>query len=188
MLCRRPFLHVVCALLCILSAFVSGCAGRGPEVSVPAAFSEEQTTVFRHKVTVTIAGRPPLSLDGMMRLGLGNDKPLVRVIGLGGIGLTLFDLMVDLDGQNTLYMHPSLVRVPDLAEHIALCVRSVWLERLGQTPEASFAVLPSSNSRNLDIVLSRERPWPRTITVHHARPEYRVTVRLVNLQESGLEK
>jgi hypothetical protein len=103
--------------------------------------------VFRHKAHVRFSGKTAdFSFDGIMRVRAGAAGPVIRVVCLGALGLTLCDMTVTPEGYSVKYLHPALARTPDVARHIALCIRSVW-----------FASLPFAGHEEKNIVLRERR-------------------------------
>lgn len=135
---------------------------------------------FRHRVKVSVPGQEaPIAFDGLMILVEGEEgipsKRLIRLAGLGSMGLRLFSLLVDKDNLRVQYMHPSLSRIPGLEGHIARCVRVIWLD-----------VLPRKGHESL--WMSTESPWAGCIVFTHLSPEFTVTVRLLEHQRMEGEK
>lgn len=128
----RRYLVVVLAV-CF---WVNGCGTRAETASnlLPVIDSQEITRntggwIFRHALVLDVAGRgAALSFTGMMRLDA--DREIVDVVGLGGVGLTLFDLKITRSCVETRFLHPSLARLPGVGERIAALVRLVWLDCL----------------------------------------------------------
>lgn len=127
-------------LLALVAITVCGCVPRMPQATPrelpasPLAASLARTCrpdrtgmVLRHTVRLRIPGRKlDQTFSGLMRFdGTGRT---VRAIGMGGFGLKLFDLTVLPEGFETHFMHPGLGRMPGTAEHIAFCVRRIWLD------------------------------------------------------------
>jgi hypothetical protein len=126
---RRGFFSV--SLLVLLLG--ASCALRNPPESLPALERSwpERERVFRQAIRIDFPGETaPFSFDGVLQLTLEEGDPTARVIGLGALGLTLFDITVTTEGHRTDFLHPALAGIPEAAEHVALCVRSVWFVSL----------------------------------------------------------
>jgi len=132
-------------LAAVLFLAVIGCAGTPHQISPwdlpgsPVAeslardcCSLQEGLLLRHLVRLRI---PKYGLDqtfnGIMRFEGGGRS--VRVVGMGGFGMKLFDLTIRPDALERHFMHPGLSRIPDMAEHIAFCVRRIWI---GNQPTA----------------------------------------------------
>jgi len=116
--------HLTALLLVCLAL---GCAPKAKPVSQdrPACTSADTPRLFRHVVRLHIAGRnQDLSLEGMMRLETDHTA---RIIGMGAFGLRMFDITVTPDQVETNFLNPGMKSIPRLTEHIAFCVRRIWL-------------------------------------------------------------
>jgi hypothetical protein len=200
-------------MLCLAATAVTACAPRRLEqpLTVLERHRPAAPVLLRHKVRLDIPGiLLPGSIDGMMLIEPGNTAPSVRVVGLGGIGITLFDMTVTAEGYAGSFLHPSLARVPHVEEHIARCVRSVWLDSLSledlpgeKSGKQTLAEFRSGIAAEYDLVSGtlsaarfrgrnaswsisfyRQRPWPDRIVFSHENPVYTVYILLV---ESGTE-
>jgi hypothetical protein len=100
---------------------------------------------MRHLVRLTIPDQDfDMNINGMMRLDPAHHQ--ARVVGMGGFGLKLFDLTV-LPGTMTVrFLHPSLQRINDVEEHIAFCIRRIWL---GYGPSVHDTVKADNDSTTL---------------------------------------
>jgi len=61
------------------------------------------------------------------------DGHTIRLVGMAGFGMKLFDLSISQDAVETHFISPGLRRINNLPEHIAFCVRRIWLTRLPET-------------------------------------------------------
>lgn len=128
--------------LLLLAIASTGCSPKyfpqeDPELSAKTAPSlpPREEWVFRHKVIVTHSRIPQFPrLDGLMELSRSPDT--IHLVGLGPMGLTLFNLTITPHEVQTLFLHPSLARIPNFPEHVAACVRSVWFSPARPAPES----------------------------------------------------
>jgi hypothetical protein len=147
--------------------FVLSCAPVRPAEDLPALERQwpARARVFRHKVNVDFPGKNAgLSFDGIVHVRAGAGRPAIRAVCLGALGLTLCDMTVTPEGYRVDYLHPALGKVPNIADHIALCVGSVW-----------FASLPVAGRGEKDAVL-RER-YGNTLLEHFSEKDSRRVVR-----------
>jgi hypothetical protein len=116
-----------------------GCAPRTQRISpwdIPASptaavlvrecSSDRSGTQLRHIVRLSIPGNDlDQTFNGIMRFD--STGQTMRLIGMAGFGLKLFDLTVRPEALETHFLHPGLGRVHDMPERIAFCVRRIWL-------------------------------------------------------------
>ncbi|MDR3073554.1 MAG: hypothetical protein LBV01_02365 [Deltaproteobacteria bacterium] len=108
---------------------------------------------LRHAVSLTLAeDAAPLSFTGLLRLDAGTAS--IHAVGLGGMGFTLFDLTVARDTFTARFLHPSVVRLPGAAGHIAAVLRRLWLG--GPRGPLRRAVFSDYGDEALG-------PWPRRV-------------------------
>ena len=129
-------------MLLLLAIVNTGCSpkyfpqeyqGIPPKTTAPLPPHEEW--IFRHKVIVAHPRLPQFPrLDGLMELSRSPDT--VHLVGLGPMGLTLFNLTITPHDVQTLFLHPSLARIPHFPEHVAACVRSIWFSPTHPAPES----------------------------------------------------
>jgi hypothetical protein len=62
-----------------------------------------------------------------------HDGHTIRLVGMAGFGMKLFDLSISQDAVETHFISPGLSRIANLPEHIAFCVRKIWLTPLPTT-------------------------------------------------------
>lgn len=129
-----------CLGLCLILA-LTACAPQrnepiGPGESLPPlARLDHGVWVFRHRVHFVLPEQQlDLGFDGVMRLDTAGRN--IHVVGLGGLGLRLFDLRLTPDGVTDAYLHPSLRKLPRATERIAWCVRRIWFDCLTLLPPA----------------------------------------------------
>lgn len=88
--------------------------------------SVRNALLLRHSVRLRIPGYGlDQTFSGMMRFD--NERRSVRLVGIAGFGMKLFDLSISRDGVETHFISPGLNRITNLAEHVAFCVRRIWL-------------------------------------------------------------
>lgn len=116
-----------------------GCAGMAnqqprPELptSPPAATLSQYRDparnglLLRHSVRLQIPGRGlDQTFSGIMRFDHNADS--IRLVGMAGFGMKLFDLSIRQEAVETHFISPGLSRINNLSEHIAFCVRRIWL-------------------------------------------------------------
>ncbi|WP_462323818.1 hypothetical protein [Desulfoplanes sp.] len=170
--------------------------------------------VMRHLVRLRIPDRDlDMNIRGMMRLDPVARE--ARVVGMGGFGLKLFDLTVFPESITTHFLHPSLCRIRHVDEHIAFCIRRIWL---GYDPTGKDTVEENAGAVSLqgihngvhlihnfsgDILTAttargpheswrilfgtREPPtgMPQTITFQNAAADYSLSIRLVDTYPGG---
>jgi hypothetical protein len=56
-----------------------------------------------------------------------HDGQTIRLVGMAGFGMKLFDLSISRNAVETHFISPGLSRINKLPEHIAFCVRKIWL-------------------------------------------------------------
>ncbi len=198
----------------LLSCARNGFSPQDPLPALERGFTQERL-VFRHKVTLDISGQPsPRTFDGVMRLD--GQKQTAEVVGLGGMGLTLFSMTVSPDSSHTTFLHPSLARVPNIEDQIALCVRSLWFDTLAlaakkDTPEREtlrefvhgvplehvfvkghVVESRSTSGKNrwtatLSSPFSPGMDWPKEMSFRHEKPDYTITIRLVSVTPEPVE-
>ena len=101
--------------------------------------------LLRHAVRLRVpAGNLDLSFDGVMRLDPGSRT--ARVVALGGFGFKLFDLEIGMDSLRIHALHPSVAHMDRLPEHVAFCVRRIWL---GFGPSPADGLVREENSARL---------------------------------------
>lgn len=163
--------------LALLSQFSCASQTQEAKTRIPApvqnsaCLQEQEGDFFRHRVRLVLPGQnAPFVFDGLMFLTEGksgsDENRRIRLAGLGGMGLRLFSLLIDREALRLEYLHPSLARIPHVEEHIARCVRVLWLS--AEVENDSEQVLRSS-----------ERPWPRTLVFTQADPKFTVEIHLV---------
>ncbi len=113
---------LVCALACL-----AGCAARNAKQGPPWQTGEEAARV-RHRLALAVAGREELRFDGLMLQSAEAER--FRVVGMGGFGLTMFDLVIGPDYVRTISMLPMAARMPNAADNIAGAVRRIWFHCL----------------------------------------------------------
>ncbi|MDR2799877.1 MAG: hypothetical protein LBB52_01245 [Desulfovibrio sp.] len=172
------------ALLCaLLAAALAACAAsplpleeerekRAPALGDKTA-PQGGAVVLRHKVRLEMPGRDIPPFDGILRRADGT----LRVLGLGGMGVTLFDINVTPTDARAVYLIPGLAGISGLVENIALCARNILPEAGGEGSEDSGV--------GWSVSRSGERPWPREVVFRHEKPEYTVRVRLLGISEDG---
>ncbi len=140
-----------------------------------------QSVIFRHKVRIDVPGRPFLgTVDGLLRLD--GEKDSLHVVGLGGMGLTLFDMIVTPAGEETAFLHPGLARVPHIREHIALCLRSLWFHALARTAGGEASAPDGSWTAELSGPPEPGGRWPKIMVFRHKKPPYQVRIQLVDMR------
>lgn len=172
----------------------------------------EKAQVFRHKVRLEAPGLEAVAFDGVLRLEASGQQPSVRVVGLGGLGMTLFDITIGPARAETAFLHPSLRRIRGVEGEIARCVRAVWLvsipvaqaiawedarlgavlrERvMGADVEHSaesggrFVSRASGDGGEWTVCLSPERPWPARMEFSGGDSAYTVHIRLLAHSET----
>ncbi|MGE4441644.1 MAG: DUF3261 domain-containing protein [Desulfomicrobium sp.] len=116
-----------------------GCAGTANQqrLSEPPNFSQaldlsqypcpaRNGLLLRHSVRLRIPGRNvDQTFSGVMRFE--HDGRTIRLVGMAGFGMKLFDLSISQDTVETHFISPGLSRINKLPEHIAFCVRKIWL-------------------------------------------------------------
>jgi hypothetical protein len=143
-----------------------------------------QNLTFRHKVSVEFPKQStPLVFDGLLQLGGERQKPVLRAVGLGVMGLTMFDITIAGDTLTVSTMQPSLRRIPDFHRHTALCLASVYGELLGIPAMTEKNTLPGHG----EVRFSEDRPWPEQVEFRHYDPDYAVKLKFVGLQTNGTE-
>lgn len=164
-------------LLCLLC----GCAGHLREYT-PLPDRDRPVAgvwVFRHKVRLDFPGRKEArSFDGMMRLDLSSRS--IHAVGLGGMGMQLFDVMVTENETHVRYLHPLMRRIPGAADHIAFCLRRIWFDCLTIMPqttaEAGEGWRFAASGNTLDAY------WPDIVHFSNTRDNYALTIRLLRAQ------
>lgn len=170
-------------ILITVSLFgMSACASRQHE-NAPTQRMETGLWLFRHKVTLEFPGRNfSQSFDGLMRIDFRARS--VRVAGVAGLGMQLFDVTIDNTGTTVTYMHPILAKVPGMTRHMSECIQNIWFDCLAQIPlqinVQRDAWVFSASPDVLD-------GWPLSVRyTSRARPAtYTLTVRLVQVQKEG---
>lgn len=82
--------------------------------------------LLRHSVRLQIPGRNvDQTFSGIMRFE--HDGRTIRIVGIAGFGMKLFDLSISQNAVETHFISPGLSRINNLSEHIAFCVRRIWL-------------------------------------------------------------
>ena len=128
-------------LLLLLAIVNTGCSPTyfphkypEPQKKTTPSLPPHEEWVFRHKIIVAHPHLPQFPrLDGLMELSRSPDT--VHLVGLGPMGLTLFNLTITPHDVQTLFLHPSLARIPHFPEHVAACVRSIWFSPTYPAPE-----------------------------------------------------
>ncbi|MDR0828123.1 MAG: hypothetical protein LBN33_09680, partial [Desulfovibrio sp.] len=129
-----PFRSALTGLvLTLLLSALGACATRDIAQDKPARSEQYSSRVWvlRHKVYLDIPGLDiSQRFDGMMRLDM--DKDLIHVVGLGGLGMRLFDLTLSAGAGQIAYLHPVLEKVPDAGAKISECIGNIWFDYLSQ--------------------------------------------------------
>ncbi|MDR3175979.1 MAG: hypothetical protein LBU06_05555 [Desulfovibrio sp.] len=146
-----------------------------PAVGIAAA-PQAGAVVLRHKVRLEMPGRDIPSFDGILRISRADNTLRMRVLGLGGMGLTLFDINVTPTDAQAAYLSPRLAVIPGLVENIAFCVRNLL-------PEAGGGNSGEDAGEGWSVSRSGERPWPGETVFRNEKPEYTVRVRLLGMSE-----
>ena len=82
--------------------------------------------LLRHSVRLRIPGRGlDQTFSGIMRFDHNGQS--VRLVGMAGFGMKIFDLSISQETVETHFISPGLSRINNLSEHIAFCVRRIWL-------------------------------------------------------------
>lgn len=85
--------------------------------------------LLRHSVRLQIPGRNfDQTFSGIMRFD--DDGQSIRLVGMAGFDMKLFDLSISNEAVGTHFISPGLSRINKLPEHIAFCVRRIWLPHL----------------------------------------------------------
>ena len=85
--------------------------------------------LLRHSVRLQIPGRNfDQTFSGIMRFD--HDGQSIRLVGMAGFGMKLFDLSISNEAVETHFISPGLSRINNLPERIAFCVRRIWLTHL----------------------------------------------------------
>lgn len=197
-------ISLVLRALCIALSFFA-CAGCASHVSSGVVLERqwpEQAMLFRHRVLVEIPGVDLPAFDGVLRLESVGCAPEARVVGLGDLGLTLFDITVRQQGHHTAFLHPSLKRVGGIDAQIARCARGVWFAAL--SPRIETEALPvretyvgmtldhAAEENGWRITRQADRPaWrvlflpmetqPKTIIFISENPEFTVRIQCVSI-------
>ncbi|MDR2573112.1 MAG: hypothetical protein LBC94_01990 [Desulfovibrio sp.] len=177
------FLTIVTLCLACLIA----CTGKYQDI--PADPDDRSKTpapgvVLRHKVSIDfLKQKNPFTFDGLLQLGGAPHAPLLRAVGLGAMGLTLFDMRMTQKTVTVAAIHPSLWRIPHFRQQIALCLAGVY-NTLFDSP--AFAFDKTKNGHG-ETRLSDERPWPQNMEFKHNGPDYIVTMKLVGIQKHDPE-
>ena len=88
--------------------------------------------LLRHSVRLQIPGRNfDQTFSGIMRFD--HDGQSIRLVSMAGFGMKLFDLSISQEAVETHFISPGLSRINNLPEHIAFCVRRIWLTHLPET-------------------------------------------------------
>lgn len=166
---------------------VAACAGKHQDsasIGNNSTQSQPQHLVFRHKVSLEFPNRTTLLVfDGVLQLN-GEQQPLLRAVGLGAMGITLFDLTIDKSGVSVAAINPAIARLPHFRQQIALCLASFYNKLFG----VSMFEFDKSTKDSLEMELSGERPWPQLAVFRHAAPEYIVKLRLAGVQNTDVER
>ena len=102
----------------------------------------ETPVIMRHMISLHISGQPSdLVFTGIMRLA--PQTHTARVVGMGGFGLKMFDLTISPKTLTTHFLHPGIARISHAAEHIAFCVRRIWL---GYGPSIDDTITTSTDT------------------------------------------
>jgi hypothetical protein len=164
---------------------MGGCAKYLSE-SAPTPDSEHISNgiwTFRHKVRLDIPGRGvSQSFDGLMQLDLAEKT--AHVVGIGAFGMRLFDVKVVPEQTTVGYIHPMLLKIPRVEEHIAFCVRRIWFYCLAMVPQPA-----SLSGSGWDFVSSRQAAdnvWPDLITFTNTQDNYTLTIRLLHAQREEM--
>lgn len=132
-----------------------GCAGITNQHSETALPSDHQSEflsqyyssarnglLLRHSVRLLIPERNvDQTFSGIMRFD--HDGGSIRLVGMGGFGMKLFDLSISQETVETHFISPGLNRIDNLPERIAFCVRRIWLT---PQPEVGDDLCPAENS------------------------------------------
>ncbi|MDR1777931.1 MAG: hypothetical protein LBR31_08920 [Desulfovibrio sp.] len=169
----------ISCLICLVSCFESRRFILYGNNSCP----QEQSLSFRHKVSITFPRQTnPVTFDGLLQLDGLPHKPVLRAVGLGTMGLTMFDMTIAKGILKISTIHPALLRMPHFKEHMALCLTSVYGRLLGIDADSAK---PGQNQAEIDF--SDEKPWPRNMKFKHNKPDYTVAIRLVEIQTKIME-
>lgn len=88
--------------------------------------------LLRHSVRLQIPGRNfDQTFSGIMRFD--HDGQSIRLVGMAGFGMKLFDLSISKEAVETHFISSGLSRINNLPEHIAFCVRRIWLTHQPET-------------------------------------------------------
>jgi hypothetical protein len=179
-----PGLTLILALTLPLTlALLAACATDRPFAGGAALSQSEPSWIFRHKVRIAFPDRKMTqSFDGAMRFDRAERR--IQVIGLGGFGLRLFDLLVEPELMEVRALHPGLEALPHAAEHIAATVRHIWFDCLDRMPP-SF----SGESPQWRCAASEEQlqGWPLTLSCENRVYGYTVTVHLLQAARENKE-
>jgi hypothetical protein len=147
-------------------------------------YLEGHNFVFRHKVSLEFPRQSSsLLFDGLLEVGGTPPSPVLRAIGLGAMGLTMFDIIIAKDILTVSAIHPSLSRLPHFKEQLTLCLMRVYSELFGTDTK-----LAGTDTFQLTPNLSGEKIWPQKMEFKHYDPDYTVTIKVVEVQEVELEK
>jgi len=134
---------------------------------------------FRHKVRLDIPDRGvSQSFDGLMRLDLAEKT--AHVVGIGALGMRIFDIKVTPEQMMIGYIHPMLLKTPRLKEHIAFCVRRIWFDCLAIIPQP--ASLSGAGWNFASSGHATDDFWPDVITFTNTQDQYTLTIRLLHAQ------
>ena len=176
------FLTIVALCLSCLS-----CTGRHQDIPASRDNSAKGPTsgvILRHKVSIdSPKQKNPFTFDGLLQLGGAPHEPRLRAVGLGAMGLTLFDIRMAGKAVAVAAMHPSLSRIPLFQQQIALCLAGIY-NKLFESPVSAFG---NTESGHGEARLSDERPWPQHMEFKHNGPDYTVTMKLVGVQNHSPE-
>jgi hypothetical protein len=138
---------------------------------------------FRHKVRLDIPSRDvSQSFDGLMRLNLAEKT--AHIVGVGVLGMRLFDIKVTPERIMVGYIHPMLLKIPRVEEQIAFCVRRIWFDCLVIVPQPA-----SLSGLGWSFVSSRhtvDNFWPDLITFANTQDNYTLTIRLLHVQREEM--
>ncbi|MDR2075914.1 MAG: DUF3261 domain-containing protein [Desulfovibrio sp.] len=204
-----PYLFLALLLSAAVLPLPAGCMAQGRKTAPPGSAQGVLTATLRHHVQVHIPGHSLPSFDGLLAITASptGNPARIRAVGLGGMGLTLFDLTVTPAAFHTALLHPALRRIPSLDAHIAHCIQGIWFAAL---PEALAPRAGNEAQEGRGVSLTRipdgqggqdiraaapdgswvarfadTRPQPETILFENMRPPYLVQIRLLISAESG---
>lgn len=174
----------------------------------------ETPMIMRHMISLHISGQPSdLVFTGIMRLDPKNHT--ARVVGMGGFGLKMFDLTISPKALTIHFLHPGIARISHAAEHVAFCVRRIWLgygpridDTISTSPQASrlfgshegvalthrfigdkhVSTQGRGAKESWHILLSDPMPnssLPRTITFVDDQDDYSLLIKTVASQNTG---